>query len=156
MTPSPTPARISVKARQTDYGNAGRNYAHWGEHLIIKHKDANINLHNTCGFKHQCYNDLYTCAIDSNQEMVTIDHGPDDHITIQGENGSGTDYCPFNPTTDLSGTIDFANGHYGNEHVAESSQSAGSCGHRGKSSNCYYMWAQVSLACCCKGSSCSC
>merc|ERR1712096_428429 len=110
--------KISVRARQTDYGNNGSNYASWGEHLIIRHHDVNVKLHNNCGFRHQCYNDLYTCKIDSNQEMVTIDHGPDDHITIQGENGRGTDYCPFNPTTDLSGTIDFANGHYGNEHVA--------------------------------------
>jgi hypothetical protein len=148
--------RISVKARQTDYGNNGRNYAGWGEHLIIKHKDANINLHNTCGFKHQCYNDLYTCHIDHNKRMVKIDHGEPDWITIQGTNGRGTDYCPFNPTRDLSGRIDFNRGYYGNEHVRESSQSAGACGTRGRSSNCFYMWAQVSIDCCCKGSNCSC
>jgi len=148
--------KISVQARQTDYGNAGTNYASWNEHLIIRHHDVDVKLHNNCGFKHQCYNDLYTCNIDSDQEMVTIDHGPDDHITIQGENGNGVDYCPFNPTQDLSGNVDFANGFYGTEHVADSSQTSGACGKYEQSSNCYHMWAQVSIDCCCKGASCTC
>ena len=88
--------------------------------------------------------------------MVKIDHGEPDWITIQGTNGRGTDYCPFNPTRDLSGHIDFNRGYYGNEHVRESSQSAGACGTRGRSSSCFYMWAQVSIDCCCKGKSCTC
>ena len=148
--------RISVKARQTDYGNAGRNYASWGEHLVIRHVDASINLHNKCGFKHQCYTDLYTCSIDSNKRMVSIDHGQPDWITIRGTNGRGVNYCPFNPTRDLSGKVDYANGFYGTEHVRESSQSAGACGRTGRGSNCFFMWAQVSIDCCCKGSNCSC
>merc|ERR1712146_221374 len=97
------------------------------ERLIIKHKDVNVKLHQNCGFKHQCYNDLYTCKLDKSEEMVTIDHGEPDWITIEGENGQGTDYCPFNPLKDMGGKVDFANGFYGIEHVAESSQSSGAC-----------------------------
>merc|ERR1712199_72978 len=94
--------KISVKARQTDYGNNGVNNPSWNERLVIKHKDVNVKLHQNCGFKHQCYNDLYTCKLDKSEEMVTIDHGEPDWITIEGENGQGTDYCPFNPLKDLT------------------------------------------------------
>jgi len=148
--------KISVKARQTDYGNNGVNHPSWNERLVIKHKDVNVKLHQNCGFKHQCYNDLYTCKLDKSEEMVTIDHGEPDWITIEGENGQGTDYCPFNPLKDLSGKVDFANGFYGTEHVAESSQSSGACRKFEQSANCYHMWAQVSIDCCCKGKSCTC
>jgi len=119
--------QLSVKARQTDYDSSS-------EWLQIIHLDGTSQALNTkCGFNQQCHQNLHTCNLSTN--VVLVDQGADDEITIQGKHAPSTDYCPYDPTRD----------GYPNNKSPQSRQGHGACGARGTGPTCYYMWAEVTL-----------